>query len=140
MKAKIKLWIEEGGRHIIGTGTAKLLSFIDELGSIRAAASRMKMSYRKAWGAIRTLERNLDFKLIERAIGGSRGGGSVLTPEGQLLLQQYTALDRSIMRFSEQKLKEYFPKESSFPESTRKKSPEHTIHTGGRITAMISKQ
>ena len=102
------------GGGIIGTGIANLLTLIDELGSIRAAAGRMKMSYRRAWDAIRTLESNLGFNVIERTIGGARGGGSVLTSDGRVLVKQYQTLDRSIKAFSKKEFHARFQKHLAF--------------------------
>jgi len=117
LRIKIRLWIEEGDKHIIGSGVANLLSYIDDFGSIRAAAKKMKMSYRRAWGSIRKLESNVGFNVINRSIGGSRGGGSALTFKGRLLLQRYLALSRSIKAFSDKRLKALFLKTDPFLDS-----------------------
>lgn len=108
MEARIRVWIEDEKHHIMGNGLARLLSLIDKLGSIRAAANKMKMSYRKAWGIIQTLENNLGFPVIERSIGGAQGGGSTLTKQGGLLLKQYLAYNKAVDGFAQKKFKELF--------------------------------
>jgi molybdate transport system regulatory protein len=63
-------------------------------GSLRDAAARLGLSYRRAWGKIREIEANLGVKLVESAIGGPGGGGSSrLTDDAKRLVQSYQRLD-----------------------------------------------
>lgn len=59
-----------------------LLEQIRQLGSIAAAAEQVGLSYRHAWGRMRTMERLLGGALISK----SRGRGSVLSELGEKLL------------------------------------------------------
>ena len=68
---------------------AMLLTLVDETGSVRAACSRMQISYSSGWKIIKTLESQLSYPLIERFQGGSSGGSSSLTDEGRKLLSAY---------------------------------------------------
>ena len=47
--AGLFLRIPIGDSGNLGPGKARLLELIEETGSIRAAASKMKVSYRRAW-------------------------------------------------------------------------------------------
>ncbi|MBW8723200.1 MAG: TOBE domain-containing protein, partial [Polaromonas sp.] len=49
-------------------------------------ARQAKVSYKAAWQAIDTLTNLAGVALVERAVGGSGGGGATLTPAGQKLL------------------------------------------------------
>lgn len=89
MKIRYKLWLEEQGEQVFGDGVYRILKLVDELGSINQAAQREKMSYRQAWGMIKTVETRLNMKLLERRIGGESGGGATLTPHGKKLIQEY---------------------------------------------------
>lgn len=51
----------------------------------------MGLSYRRAWGKIKEIERNLGVRLVESEVGGLGGGQTKLTPEGEQLLARYRA-------------------------------------------------
>src|SRR3989304_3398602 len=89
METKLGVWIREHGRHVYGDGRQALLNKIDELGSIRQAALEMGMSYRAAWGKIKATEEGLGIKLLERTIGGKKGGGAILTKQAKQLMKAY---------------------------------------------------
>ena len=77
----------------VGPGKADLLEFIGETGSISAAGRRMKMSYKRAWQLVETLNKAFDTPLIETSTGGRAGGGAVLTPLGREVLRRYRAME-----------------------------------------------
>lgn len=74
---------------VIGPGLAELLHGVQDKGSLRQAAAEMNMSYSKAWTHLRRSEDTCGFSLTRRAVGGSDGGGSVLTEQAQTLLNAY---------------------------------------------------
>ena len=58
-----------------------ILRRIHETGSISEAARLAKVSYKAAWQAIETLSNLAGAPLVEKVVGGSRGGGmSVARP------------------------------------------------------------
>jgi molybdate transport repressor ModE-like protein len=67
--------------------TALLLKYIEETGSISAAARRLGMPYSRAWGHIARSERELGVRLVEPRRGYA--GGAQLTEEGRRLLARY---------------------------------------------------
>lgn len=77
----------------MGPGKADLLQAIGETGSISAAARRMKMSYRRAWLLVDTMNQCFDGPLVETATGGNHGGGARITELGQEVLQRYREMD-----------------------------------------------
>ena len=77
----------------MGPGKADLLEAIGETGSISAAARRMKMSYRRAWLLVDTMNQCFDGPLVETATGGNHGGGARITELGQEVLRRYRAMD-----------------------------------------------
>lgn len=88
-----RLWIEDDkGKVVFGPGRLKILLAIHEHGSILAAAKDMNMSYRAVWGKIRATEDRLGAELVTRKAGGTRGGGSELTPLGRALVERYQRL------------------------------------------------
>lgn len=89
LKLKGHFWIENNRGQVIGPGKKKLLEEIDRTGSIKAAAKAMNMSYRHAWEMTNTMNKNNSKPLLEKAIGGTKGGGTRLTKEGIKLIKTY---------------------------------------------------
>ena len=89
MELHSKLWIEEDGKLVLSDYRVRLLRLIDETGSLSKAAARMGLSYRRAWGKLKEIERNLGVTLVDAAAGGTGGGGSRLTQEAHQLLDRY---------------------------------------------------
>jgi molybdate transport repressor ModE-like protein len=71
------------GRIASLTDVVPLLELIDETGSIAQAATIKGLSYRHAWGLLRSIETHLGGSLIEK----ERGRGSVLSELGQAVLR-----------------------------------------------------
>jgi molybdate transport system regulatory protein len=72
---------------------ALLLNYIDQEGSITAAARRARVSYRNAWDRLRRLEREMGEAVIESSKGGRERGSSRLTEFGLRLLNEYRRLN-----------------------------------------------
>jgi molybdenum ABC transporter molybdate-binding protein len=79
----VRLWVERGGRALLGPGRVELLEGIDRCHSISAAARAMKMSYRRAWLLVQSMNEAAGELLVEAAVGGLQGGGACLTPRGR---------------------------------------------------------
>jgi molybdate transport system regulatory protein len=77
----------------MGPGKAELLQAIGETGSISAAARRMKMSYRRAWLLVDTMNQCFNGPLVETATGGNHGGGARITELGKEVLRRYHEMD-----------------------------------------------
>lgn len=90
MKSMVKLYIlDEAGEKVFGEGPFRLLQATAEHGSLRRAAISMDMAYSKARKLITTAENAYGFPLLVPTIGGKTGGGSVLTPECEALMEKY---------------------------------------------------
>jgi molybdate transport system regulatory protein len=107
---KSKLWIEENGRPVFGSGRRALLEAIDRCGSINRAAHELNMSYRKAWGALRAMEDRLGIKLIERQTGGRAGGGAVLTGDARTFIKKFEVLEKGLQKFVDARFEKAFTK------------------------------
>jgi molybdate transport system regulatory protein len=68
----------------------------------------MKMSYRKAWLMLRTMEQRLGFALLERKVGGVSGGGSRLTEEARLFMKRYETFRKEIEESLQQICRKHF--------------------------------
>jgi molybdate transport system regulatory protein len=78
----------------LGPGKIGLLEHVAETGSISAGGRAMGMSYRRAWLLIDSLNRCFREKVIETRHGGTQGGGAVLTPFGQMLIEEFRAIEQ----------------------------------------------
>lgn len=72
-----------------------ILRRIGEGGSISEAARRAGVSYKAAWQAIETLGNLAGTPLVAKAVGGSGGGGAVLTAAGHRVLEAATLLEQA---------------------------------------------
>ena len=88
-------------RKCFGPGIAALLRRVERHRSLRAAAMDMDMAYSKAWTILREAERGLGFKLLHSTTGGRGGGGAVLTPQGEQLLEAYDLCERELKETAE---------------------------------------
>jgi molybdate transport repressor ModE-like protein len=103
-----KLWLSSvTGEGIIEEDRYKLLQIIHDKGSLRAAASEMGISYRKAWGDLKKAEELLGYELIIRQRGGKDGGQSKLTEKALKLLEAYKALHTRMDDAVEQAYEEF---------------------------------
>lgn len=104
-KTKLILTREE---DFFGPGICRLLKYIDETGSIQAAAAKMKMSYSKSWKMVNKVEKEMGFPFLNRCNGGKSGGSSTLTEEGRLFIERYHAMMKDMERISQNFFDTYF--------------------------------
>ena len=92
---KLRLRLLFGPEIAIGPGKAALLQAIQETGSISAAARRMKMSYRRAWLLVDTMNRCFREPLVKASPGGKGGGGAIVTQCGGTVLAKYQMMEKT---------------------------------------------
>jgi molybdate transport system regulatory protein len=93
---KIRIGLDSGAA--IEPGKIEFLESSNEPVSIRAAATLMKMSYRRAWMPLEALERAFSKPLLATATGGSNGCGVSLIPRGRKVVGEYRALERAAIK------------------------------------------
>ena len=95
----LHVWVERGGRALLGPGRVELLEGIDRCHSISGAARAMRMSYRRAWLLVQGMNEAAGEALVEAATGGREGGGAWLTPHGRAAVSAFRDLqDRMNVR------------------------------------------
>jgi molybdate transport system regulatory protein len=77
----------------IGPGKADILEGIRDTGSIAAAGRRMKMSYKRAWLLVETMNAFFKEPLVATSRGGQARGGASLTPAGERVLAAYRSME-----------------------------------------------
>ena len=87
--------ITRGNKIAFGPGKADLLDLISQTGSIGEAASRMDMSYMRAWSLIREMNKGFRQPLVASARGGRAHGGAELTGIGRRVLELYRRMEEA---------------------------------------------
>lgn len=96
LRIRSKIWLEVDGQPFLGDGRYRLLSAIQEHGSINAAARHLNLSYRKVWAQLNAMEESAPFPLMERRTGGKGGGATQLTSETRKLMSHYCQMRNQI--------------------------------------------
>lgn len=104
---RIHLWIEGEKGVLFGLGRLQLLREVERCGSLKKAAESLGMSYRGAWGKIKTTEEAMGKKIIERA--GSRRAGYHLTPFGSTVARQFDEWFNDVEAYALSKGKKCLP-------------------------------
>lgn len=85
--------VSDDGTIVLGPGKADLLDAIARTGSIRAAASELRMSYMRAWTLVRVMNAAFRSPVVEKVRGGSNQGGARLTSRGEAVLEIYRRME-----------------------------------------------
>jgi len=85
-----------------GPGVVTLLEHVDQTHSLSKASKRMSLAYTKALKIIKTAEQSLGYPLLDRQTGGASGGGSILTPNAHILMQEYKTFEYSVNKAANQ--------------------------------------
>ncbi len=90
-RLSIRIDLPSGDR--IGPGKIALLQAIQATGSISAGARQIGMSYRRAWLLVEEINTALHKPAVEAATGGAQGGGAVVTPVGEKIIEIYQSIE-----------------------------------------------
>src|SRR5690554_3608936 len=93
LKVQLRLRIYKDQLIAVGPGKIALLEAIAQTGSISAAARQLSMSYRRAWLLVNDTNKALKKPAVVSSEGGAQGGGTTLTPFGQLLIDHYRTIE-----------------------------------------------
>jgi molybdate transport system regulatory protein len=92
---KTNLRLTFPGGAPLSHGKAELMELIRETGSIRQAAQRMDMSYRRGWLLVDELNRMFREPVVGTKKGGKSGGGAELTEFGEALLKRFRDMEKN---------------------------------------------
>ena len=95
-EVKARIWIEGDDSIVMGNGRLRLLRAIIDEGSISKAASKLGMSYKKAWNLINSMNESSDQPLVVRQTGGASGGGTQVTEHGLDLRKSFDAVQKKM--------------------------------------------
>ena len=93
MEIKYKIWIEKNGKVVFGKGRDNILKAIDERHSLNAAAKKLEMSYRAAWGRLKASEERMEMKLVEI---GAEDKSMQLTQKARAIIDRFEKLEKDV--------------------------------------------
>lgn len=101
---KTGFWIEADLRLVSGLDARMmvLLRAIEQTNSLNQAARAVGLSYKGAWQMLERANNVAPHALVTTATGGSKGGGSQLTPAGKRLLALYLNVQEQHRQFLQQ--------------------------------------
>ena len=88
--------------------TADFLEAVAESGSMLGACQIRDISYSKGWKMLKIAEAQLGIQFLERQMGGSKGGFSVLTPEGKVFLEKFRRMEAAVQAAAEAAFEKIF--------------------------------
>lgn len=93
MKIKYKIWIEKDGKVVFGRGRKDILKTIGEEHSLNAAAKKLAMSYRAAWGRLKASEGRLEMKLADV---NAHDRSLQLTMQAKAIIDRFEKLEKDV--------------------------------------------
>jgi molybdate transport system regulatory protein len=93
VRIEVSIYITCDGGRAGGRGLVEILKAIRETGSIRLAAEKLGINYRRVWSRVRQAEKILGVKLVEGGHGGSR-----LTWEAERIIEAFEAVEEKLRR------------------------------------------
>ncbi|MFH1754589.1 MAG: LysR family transcriptional regulator [Candidatus Latescibacterota bacterium] len=96
-----KIWlVNADGQHIFGGGLADLLVELEHLGSLRAAAKRLRISYSRACRAIDEAEAHFNRQFVRRHADNKEEDDLELTATGKQMLVLYLHVSEETAEFA----------------------------------------
>ena len=93
MEIKYKIWNEKNGKVVFGKGRDDILKAVDEQRSLNAAAKKLEMSYRAAWGRLKASEERMEMKLVEI---GVKDKSMQLTQKARAIIARFEKLEKDV--------------------------------------------
>jgi len=96
---EFRFWVSFDGKPLLGKGKMDLLRKIDQRGSLRKAAEELRISYRKAYYRIYSMNKAAKQPVVELKRGGKNGGVSEITTYGKKLMKEYEIIEKQLTDF-----------------------------------------
>ena len=101
MKTQCKFFLTKDEEYILGPGKVQLLRLVGKSGSLRKAAQEMGMSYRWAWGRIKSAEEALGVSLLMQD-EASKSKVKVLTSDAREIIEWFSRTEAELAKVIEQ--------------------------------------
>ena len=102
MEIESHIWISINSQPIMGRGRYHLLKHIIETGSLSKACAAMKLSYKKGWKLVDSMNSNADELVVKTKAGGKNGGGTTVTDYGINLMSLFEKAQEENQKFKVQ--------------------------------------
>lgn len=89
----VRLRVDFATLCCVGPGKIALLEAIHRTGSLSQAARDLRMSYRRGWQLLWSINSSFRVPVVVTATGGRGGGGARITPFGKELLSCYRSFE-----------------------------------------------
>ena len=122
----IRFRIDFADNNNVGPGKIALLEAVQATGSISDAARVLKMSYRRAWLLLSSLNTAFDEPVTVAVTGGKGGGGARVTAFGSSLIAEYRALETEISQLAARRLAAIVPHVAA-PASANERPPRRPL-------------
>jgi len=87
------MWMEyDGGEKVLTGEELSMLLEIDKTGSLLQASTNLNVSYRKAWGLVRKIEKQFGFQILSRSKESQPAGRNEITLKGMELMNAWKSL------------------------------------------------
>jgi molybdate transport system regulatory protein len=96
LKPRINLWLENENGYVFGEDAFKLLSKVQELGTLEGAVRELHVSYSYGWATRKRIESRIGKPLLKTHKGGTSGGGAELTAEAKALMKEYLEIKEKL--------------------------------------------
>ncbi len=93
-----------------GPGIVRIMELVKETGSLSKSYNIMGLSSSKGWRILKRAQLDLGFPLIISIAGGSGGGNSKLSDEGEEFLENYYKFTEELNQEAELLFNKYFSK------------------------------
>jgi len=103
-KIKSRIWIEFEDHVLLGEGRVHLLKAVEDTGSLSKAAKSLKISYKKAWDLIDSVNKSAKKPVLVTSTGGKGGGGAELTEYGKTLVSAFDEINKNCWEFLDTQL------------------------------------
>jgi molybdate transport system regulatory protein len=90
------------GKVFLSPDNIELLKKIQTTGSLNAAAKEISVSYQNAWTIIDQINKAAPQPMVIKQRGGSGGGGALISDYGKLILKEYEAIEKEVLKFTSQ--------------------------------------
>jgi len=112
--------VDLGAGSFLGDTRIRLLEAIARCGSISQAAKEVPLSYKAAWDAVDAMNNLAEHALVERAVGGRNGGGTLLTDYGRRVVAVYRAMETEYQQALDRVTASLEAKADSDPQALRR--------------------